>query len=277
MNHQNTLHFCANQGTEPMMSFIVETGDGKVIVIDGGFETDDQYLLQSLQRITGQQKPHVDVWFLTHPHYDHTGALIQLLRTQPEAFSIGTLYLNFGSQQYYNNADPCGHIDRFLQVFPLVAGVSRTMTMGDVYDVGEARFEVLLTFDPTVKQDPYNNSSTVLRLTLAGQTVLFLADLTPQGGQRLLALYGNRLQSDFVQMAHHGQRGVEKEVYDAIAPKACLWPTTLPLWNNDAGLGFNTHVWKTTEVRQWMLQLGVEHHFVNFEGEHALVFPYFLD
>ncbi len=41
-------------------------------------------------------------------------------------------------------------------------------------------------------------------------------------------------------MAHHGQAGATKQLYEAIAPKICLWPTPEWLWNNDAGNGKNT-------------------------------------
>ena len=114
----------------------------------------------------------------------------------------------------------------------------------------------------------------VFRMTLGGQTVLFLGDMGIEAGRELVTLYGKTLHSDFVQMAHHGQEGVEKDVYEAIAPRACLWCTPKWLWNNDAGKGYNTHTWQTVIVRGWMEELGVKHHFVNKDGDHEIPIPY---
>lgn len=277
MEHQNCLHFLDNQAQESMMGFIVETQDGKTIVIDGGTPGSAQGLLQRLREITGSEKPVVDAWFLTHPHIDHTGALIELVRTCPEAFEVKKLYYNFPSRQFLATWDPvihAEHIDLFYEIFPKVAAVCDTITQGDVYQVGEARFDILYTTDAAFTEDAHNNSSAVIRLTLAGQTVLFLADLGVKGGEKLLAMYGEALRSDFVQMAHHGQNGVEKDVYAAIAPKACLWCTPQWLWDNDAGLGYNTHQWKTIFVQEWMKELGVQHHYVMKDGSFDFVLPY---
>lgn len=276
MQHQNRLHFLANRTNQQMMSFIIETADGKVIVIDGGCVGDAENLLENLRAVTGSARPAVDAWFLTHSHCDHTGALIRLLEAYPDTFTVGTLYYNFPSVQFLTKNDPAfaEEYRRWHNVQARLACVTETITQGDVYEVGEARFEVLYTTDPAFTDNACNNSSAVLRMTLAGQTVLFLADLGVEGGRKLLALYGEKLKSDFVQMAHHGQNGVEKDVYAAIAPKACLWCTPQWLWDNDAGLGYNTHSWQTIIVQGWMQELGVQHHFAIKDGDHRLALPY---
>ena len=113
-----------------------------------------------------------------------------------------------------------------------------------------------------------NNTSVVFMLTLGGKKMLFLGDAEPEEGARLLALYKgtDKLKADYVQMAHHGQGGVERDVYEEISPTACFWCTPDWLWNNDAGGGFNTHTWKTVIVRGWMEELGVKEHYVLMDG-----------
>jgi hypothetical protein len=87
-----------------------------------------------------------------------------------------------------------------------------------------------------------NNTSVVFMLTLGGKKMLFLGDAEPEEGERLLTLYKgtDKLKADYVQMAHHGQGGVEREVYEEISPKACFWCAPGWLWDNDAGGGFTT-------------------------------------
>lgn len=275
MKHQNILHFLANQTPQQMMSFIIETEDDKVIVIDGGTAGDAPHLLQTLREVTGSEKPVVDAWFLTHSHLDHTGALIRLLQESPDAFAIRTAYYNFPSVQFLERNESIFAEDfrSFRRAQPLLASVAETITQGDTYTVGAARFDILYTTDPAFTNNAGNNSSAVIRMTLAGQTVLFLGDLGVEGGRKLLGLYGDALKSDFVEMAHHGQNGVERDVYAAIAPRACLWCTPQWLWDNDAGKGYNTHTWQTVIVRGWMRELGVHCHFVNKDGDHHIALP----
>ena len=63
----------------------------------------------------------------------------------------------------------------------------------------------------------------------------------------------------------------------AAAPKGCFWATPVWLWNNDAGKGYNTHSWKTVEVRGWMEELGVKTHFINKDGTCVVTLPYRFD
>ena len=62
-----------------MNSFIITTDDGKVIVMDGGFNQDADNLIDWLKKLTGQEVPHVDAWFFSHPHLDHISAFIQIM------------------------------------------------------------------------------------------------------------------------------------------------------------------------------------------------------
>ena len=269
---KNCLHMLANQTHTQMMSFVVETAEGKLVVIDGGMPGDAQHLLDTLRRLSGSENPHVDAWFLTHNHLDHTGALVTLLKEQAEAFTVGAYYYDFPSDQFLMKYEP-GTVKEFAafrEVQDKLAGKIETITQGDVYEFGGARFDVLYTPDPAFTENVVNNSSSVLRLTLGGKTVLFLGDLGIEAGRKLLEMHGEGLRSDYVQMAHHGQNGVERAVYEAAAPSACLWCAPDWLWDNNAGKGYNTHSWQTVIVRGWMEEMGVKTHYVIKDGDHAI-------
>ena len=45
-------------------------------------------------------------------------------------------------------------------------------------------------------------------------------------------------------MAHHGQAGVDKNVYDVIDAKIRLWPITFWLWQDHK-------IWHVDQVRGW--------------------------
>ena len=276
MQFHNRIHFLSDQTKSQMMSFLIEMADGSIIVIDGGVQGDAEHLLGALRRITGQEKPYVDAWFLTHCHIDHIGALIELLEKNGEDFSIGKVYCSFPPLEVLRRHETRWYKEctLFQGILPKIAEIIETPQTGDRYCIGEAVFDVLYTVDETITQNVINNSSMVFRMTLGGQTVLFLGDMGIEAGRQLLSVYADKLHSDFVQMAHHGQEGVEKDVYKAIAPSACLWCTPKWLWDNDAGKGYNTHTWQTVIVRGWMEELGVKHHFVSKDGDHVIELPY---
>ena len=122
-----------------------------------------------------------------------------------------------------------------------------------------------------MKNDPVNNSDIVYQAVINGKKLLFLGDLGYEGGKRLLKECGEEtLKSDIVQMAHHGQNGVGKEVYMAVSPDICLWPTPEWLWNNDSGDGPGSGLWKTLEVRGWMEELGVKDNYCTKDGNILL-------
>ena len=82
--------------------------------------------------------------------------------------------------------------------------------------------------------------------------MLFLADAGVELGKWLYETYGatGDLQADFVQMAHHGQAGVDKNVYNAIMPHYAFFNCNYYIWNNTGGR------LQTLTVRGWINNLG---------------------
>ena len=79
------------------------------------------------------------------------------------------------------------------------------------------------------------------------------------------------IKADYVQMAHHGQNGVGREVYEAIMPSACFWCTPTWLWDNMGENGYDTGRFKTVIVRGWMSELGcVKHHYIMTNGTQTI-------
>ena len=60
------------------MGYVIFTENGKSIVIDGGYGDDAEGILSILKSNTDSEIPHVDLWIITHPHFDHYGALREL-------------------------------------------------------------------------------------------------------------------------------------------------------------------------------------------------------
>ena len=255
-----------------MMSYIVTDELGNVVVIDGGQAFNKEYLLATLQRITGLQTPVIRAWFLTHAHSDHIEAFVQAV--EDDCIEIENLYYHFPKEEFiekYENSE-LYTIKAFHKALPKFKGNVRILQSGEELRIGKMQFEILQVFSEAETNNAINNSSMIFRLSFNGKTVLFLGDAGIEAGNRLLTKYANRLKSDICQMAHHGQRGVSREVYEAILPSVCLWDTPDWLWENDAGKGYNTHVFLTVEVREWMQELGVKTHYCTKDGTNVLYF-----
>ena len=269
----NAIHLLHSQTPIQMESFIITTESGRIIAIDGGNREDARYFVDYLRKVTGDERPHIDAWFLTHSHKDHVGAFLEIVKNMSDEVEIGGVYYNFPSVKFFKRGLPpdysaLGTAEKFYAALPLFADKACIVSGGDTYEIGDAKFEILYTTDSEILNNVANNSSTVFKMTLGGRTALFLGDCGVEAGNKILTKYAgtDMLDCDICQMAHHGQQGVSREFYEAVRPEICLWCTPRWLWENDAGKGFNTHVFKTVEVREWMEKLGVKKNYIDMDG-----------
>lgn len=270
---ENSIHMLKSVTGIQMHSFIITTADGKVVAIDGGFRQDADYFLEYLRELTGEEVPHIDAWFLSHAHCDHVDAFFEIMENKRDSLTVDKIYYNFPSIQFFSRGprpdnSAVGTATTFYADLPLFADKICIVSEDDVYQIGEAKFEILYTPDPAILPNICNNSSTVIKMTLGGKTALFLGDCGIEAGDKILEKYKgtDMLRSDVCQMAHHGQNGVTREFYEAVRPEVCFWCAPRWLWDNDAGKGFNTHFWQTVIVRGWMEELGVKENYVIKDG-----------
>jgi len=247
-----------------MMSYVMRTAGGKVIVIDGGMSGDAPYLRGFLGALGNR----VQAWFITHPHPDHVDALTAILH-DPGRLQISTIYGSMPTESWIAE-----HEETYLETAQAFNEVLRDsglqlqeLSPGQVMLIDKVRIETLGVKNPEITDNAINNSSVVLRVADARKSVLFTGDLGGEGGQKLLrGPYGGRVRADYVQMAHHGQAGVDRAFYEAVQPRGCLWPTPGWLWENDSGGGKGSGPWETLKVRRWMEELGIREHYVAADG-----------
>lgn len=266
------LMLIANQAKSQMESFLITTKNGNLIMIDGGTADDEAHLKEILLSKGG----HVSAWLITHPHSDHVGALTKLLTEDPAGITIDSIYYNYAPiEWYFANEEYRAQMvaDNLAALSTLSPSVNHpNIKKGEVIQVDDVRI--------TVMNEPYlfqtnaiNNSSVAYRVEMDGKRILFLGDMGVPAGNSFLNEYKDdlgALRADIVQMAHHGEQGVDKKVYEAIRPTACLWCCPEWLWNNDNGGGMNSGKWKTLEVRGWMRQIGAKAHFVQKDGDQVI-------
>lgn len=246
-------------------SYVMRTTKGKVIVMDGGFPQEEL----TLRGFIGALGNQVDAWFVSHPHDDHFGALIEILKN-PQHMRIKSI-IHSRLPEPVLKGEP-GSEKMAREFYGLLENLKDTQVFdlqqpGDVFRYDDMQVKVVGVANDFTS-NPYNNSSMIYRVWDRRKSILFLGDAGVECGQKALdGPYRNDLDCEYVQMAHHGQAGCDEHFYKSIKFRACLWPTPTWVWNNDQGQGFNTGNLKTVEVREWMQKLGIEeHHTTCLEG-----------
>ena len=268
------LYQLAPERDSLLQSYVIKTENGKLIVIDGGIDGAGKdrapYMPTALRSVLGLGQDEyfeVEAWFLSHAHKDHMYELSKMLSeySAESNYKINNIYFDFpefGSEEYpgQNGDMEISKIRENINKYGEVIGAganyydtlngavinTEAVAKGLTLEIDGVRIEVLQTWDSADGTSNLNDTSIVLRMTIGEQKVLFLNDLGAIGGRRLLATYGDALKSDIVQMAHHGQGGVNKDVYEAIDAQVHLWPTPLWVWKNENG------TYQIDEVRKWV-------------------------
>ena len=240
------------------LSIVIKSPHGKLIVVDGGWEAD----ADKLSSLILQQGGKVDAWLITHPHEDHVGALCAILNDSSRKIKIDKIYCSLATPDWYRQVSPTGAgiADQLLSAFTKlpVGTVTNNIGRGTEINIDDVNIRVLNNRG-VYTYNGVNNSSMVYKIRVSGQSILILGDLAYDGGKDLIkTCTAAELKSDIVQMAHHGQQGVDQDAYALIAPTTCLWPTPAWLWNNDNGGGVGSGPWGTLTTRAWMDALGVK-------------------
>ena len=256
------------------LSCVMKTKEGAVIVLDGGRDVDAPHLAEVIQELGG----HVDAWLLTHPHSDHVGAITEILNMDPMPISIDKVYYSFldkeflGQEQVERRESDLECYAQVTEALAKLPGAQKCDTLARGQKISVAGAEITVMNEPfACTENSFNNSSVAYRVEMGGKRILFLGDMGWQAGEDFLASHTQEeLKSDVLQMAHHGQRGVEEDLYQAILPEVCLWPTPDWLWDNiqDGVAGAGTY--KTPIVRGWMVTLGVKKNLCVKDGDQVL-------
>lgn len=253
--------------------YIVENSDGDIIVVDGGRTKDAEVIYSYLQK-AGKQE--ITAWYITHPHEDHVGALVEMLNNDIYNFTIKDLYYSFNTLEWYEEFDTRGYPsekEMFVAMESSKIQNKISCQKNQVINMGNIECEILRIANPEVIDSDNGNDSSMcfkFNATDINKSMLFLGDAYVYTSKELLEA-PEKLKSYAVQMAHHGQYGVTQEVYKAIDPELCFFNSTVALWNNDQGGGYNTGNWQTVIVRGWLDELGTTN-FVAYEGNQTVRF-----
>ncbi len=213
------------------MSYVVILEDGRFVIMDGGYRQDAtrlfRFLCDNNKRADGRIV--IAAWYMSHSHGDHYGCFLEFTEKYASEVTLENWIANPGMSWMFD-----GGFSDWLTV-----GASEQLkAYGDVRWIRphtgqkvrfcDVTFEFLYTLEDYIPT-PFtnmNDSSTVTRMTVKGQTVLFMGDCEKTASAVICKQQGEGLKSDFAQVNHHGYSGGATALYQLIAPKYSLWCTS---------------------------------------------------
>lgn len=244
------------------MGYIIKTDDDSLIVVDGGGADSVNIVEDYLVQLGGK----VDAWIITHPHEDHAGVLIEVLKRKE---IIITKILHSALNEEWvrlNEMKSYSFLVKYNKTIKNSEVLILDVKTNDIFSIGNGvDLKVIGDRNEWINFNPVNNSSLVFKIMSENKSILFLGDLGVEGGDEILrSTDESELKVDYVQMAHHGQNGVNKNFYEAIQAEYTLWPTPIWLWENRIDNGrINSGPFATLIVRQWMDDLLIKKYYVS--------------
>ena len=200
---------------------VIELPDGQVWMVDGGglpfvapnARGDRQKLAETPARqallpyLRHRRIEQIDVAIVSHAHPDHFVGLQAVAREMPirELWSVHEIRERPGAyERWLAELEESG-----TRVEAPHLGIARTSenalleVLWPVYQEGEPAKSRAAMADPILT---VNDNSLVVRLQVAGRSVLFAGDIEAEAEELLVGRYGDSLRADIVKVPHHGSR-----------------------------------------------------------------------
>lgn len=181
-------------------AMLLTSPDGKLMLLDTATPAAGPYLSEQLREMG---ITYIDYLVLSHTHADHIGGVPSVVND----LDFGQVYMTADTQ----DEDGGTYYDKMMFALEMKEIPVTYLWEGDTFMFGE-EVEVSV-YNPPVDYDFYasptgvevrNNSSLALRFAYGESSYLLAGDLYSGAEARLVAKYGDALQSDVIKMNHHG-------------------------------------------------------------------------
>ncbi len=174
-------------------AILIQTPHGSKVLIDAGANAQ---VLRSLQKELNFFDRSIDVVIATHPDKDHIGGMPSVF----ERYEVRAFIEN-GMKHDTNQTAALRAAVSYENLTPIIAkrGMEIFLDEGVI-------LSVLYPYQESLDSIETNDASIVLKLTHGENTFLFTGDLTSVYEAQLVALDGEKLDSDVLKAGHHGSK-----------------------------------------------------------------------
>lgn len=218
------------------MCLLVQCPDYSFFIVDSGhylqFNDNDRIYNFMRERTPEGQKVVVNGWLLTHAHSDHVSKFMDFLRYNRHDVVIEGIYSNLIPAD--NHASEYWDPEEKLLAPKLFKMLEETdiptykIHTGQRFYIRNLCFDVMGTHEdihPQTVKD-YNDSSCMVMLTAEGTRIFIPGDASNLASVELEKRYGESLECDIVQVAHHGHNGLYKTAYELLKADVAVFPIT---------------------------------------------------
>lgn len=245
-----------NEGSQSVF-YTIETIKGKLIVIDGGYETDAAYV----RGILKEKGNKVNAWILTHFHQDHIGAFCRI-QEDPQGIKIKKIYtIDMAPMDLCVENAPWDETYTYERFLELDVEVTKYLYAGDKVKIAGVPMTIMNAYDDYVdalSDDLHNDGSLMFMVYGETEKMLFCSDIGKRMSDYLLESYGEELKADYLQMGHHGNGGLKADFYQMVNPKVALFDAPAWLFDNTDG------TYTSAENREIITELGAS--VYSFDG-----------
>lgn len=219
----NVLYSEDNHG----MAYALTLGDGSFILIDGGntWEPQHVHLWNVLNEINERPdgKIIIRAWIFTHDHVDHTRSFLAfapLYGSQCQLDSVIFNGLNYAYEIPTLIRDALQHFGGAHEFIVPHAG-QRMAFVDSVVEIISTHEDI---FPIDFESNDSNDGSTIFRVHLGGQTIMFTGDAQVLAGNTAIGIAKDYLAADFVQVSHHGYGDIGYDFYKEVGASFGFWP-----------------------------------------------------
>ena len=208
------------------------TTDSGLVIVDGGWE----YEVPRLRNIIAEYGNRVDAWILTHYHPDHISAFMEIYK-DPQGIEIRKVYApDFPSLEVLMENASWDDFSRFNEFMENEPPMVQYLHTGDIIDLLGMEMEIFSAYEDEIDQisnDLMNDGSLVFQIRGTQNSMLFCGDAGSANGnnklsKRIKKRWGEKLKSDYMQMAHHGFGGLNRSFCELVDPISVFFDS--PEW-----------------------------------------------
>ncbi len=218
------------------MCYIVQLSDYSFFIVDSAHTysvNDDRRIYEFLRKETPEELPvTVSGWFLSHGHVDHIAKFLDIMMYNKDVIIKG-LYYNFVPNDHFSSdawmKSDRNHTEIFNREVEKRTDIPKyKLHSGQYFYLDGVRFDVLCTHEDIFpgSLENYNDSSTVIMMTVDGNKVCFPGDAGGAESEVLERRFPVFLSCDIMQVAHHGHFGTTSDFYRLARADVALFATT---------------------------------------------------